>query len=58
LVHADRRTDMTKLVVAFCNFANASKDIKKTVLYNYVWCLFGLRTAGRITDREFISMGL
>ena len=22
----DRQTDMTKLIVAFCNFANASKD--------------------------------
>ena len=25
LLHADRRTDMTKLIVAFRNFANASK---------------------------------
>ena len=26
LFHADGRTDMTKLIVAFCNFANAPKD--------------------------------
>jgi hypothetical protein len=26
LFHADRRTDMTKLVVAFRNFANAPKN--------------------------------
>ena len=25
LLHADRRTDMTKLIVAFRNFANAPK---------------------------------
>ena len=28
LFHADRRTDMTKLVVAFRNFSNARKKIK------------------------------
>ena len=27
LLHADRRTDMTKLIVAFCNFANAPKTL-------------------------------
>ena len=26
LVHSDRRTDMTKLIVAFCNFANVPKN--------------------------------
>jgi hypothetical protein len=26
--HADRRTDMTKLIVAFRNFANAPKKIE------------------------------
>ena len=26
LVHADRRTDMTKLIVAFCNFTNVPKN--------------------------------
>jgi hypothetical protein len=26
LLHADRRTDMTKLIVAFSNFANAPKQ--------------------------------
>jgi hypothetical protein len=29
LFHVDRRTDMTKLVVAFRNFANASKKKRK-----------------------------
>jgi len=28
LFHADRRTDMTKLMVAFSSFANASKNHK------------------------------
>ena len=27
LFHAGGRTDMTKLMVAFCNFANTSKEI-------------------------------
>jgi len=27
LLHADRRTDMTKLIVAFLNFENTSKMI-------------------------------
>ena len=27
LFRADRRTDMTKLVVAFCNFLNAPKSM-------------------------------
>jgi hypothetical protein len=26
LFHADGRTDMTKLITAFCNFANAPKS--------------------------------
>ena len=29
LFHADRRTDMTKLIVAFRNFANAPKNALK-----------------------------
>ena len=29
LLFANRRTDMTKLVVAFRNFANAPKNVKK-----------------------------
>jgi len=29
LFHADRRTDMTKLTVAFCNFVNAPKQRNK-----------------------------
>jgi len=31
LLHADRRTDMTKLLVAFCNFAYAPKKIGNDV---------------------------
>ena len=31
LFHADRRTDMTKLIVAFRNFASAPKKETKTV---------------------------
>ena len=31
LFRADRRRDMTKLLVAFCNFANAHKKIGKDV---------------------------
>jgi len=30
LLRADRRTDITKLTVAFRNFANAPKNRKKT----------------------------
>jgi len=31
LFHADRRTDMTKLIDAFCNFANApKKELRKS----------------------------
>jgi len=26
LLHAERRTDMTKLIVTFCNLTNASKN--------------------------------
>ena len=29
LFHADRRTDVTKIIVAFRNFANASKKIRR-----------------------------
>jgi len=32
LFHAERRTDMTKLIVAFRNFVNASKDVKNSLL--------------------------
>jgi len=31
LSHADRRTDMTRLIVAFRNFANAPKNKARTV---------------------------
>ena len=29
LFHADGRTDMTNLIVAFCIFAKASQDVQK-----------------------------
>jgi len=32
LFHAERRTDMTKLIVAFQNFANALKNTFKSFL--------------------------
>jgi len=32
LFHADGRTDTTKLIAAFCNFANAPKNIQTSVL--------------------------
>jgi hypothetical protein len=31
LFHADRQADMTKLIIAFCSFANAPKTIRKLV---------------------------
>jgi hypothetical protein len=39
LFHADRRTDMTKLIVAFQNFANASKNAC-VLLPSYQWLLY------------------
>ena len=40
LFHADRRTDMTKLIVAFRNFANASKNIRSaTDLFTCCRCI-------------------
>ena len=30
LFHADGQTDMTKLTVAFCNFANGSKSERRS----------------------------
>jgi hypothetical protein len=38
LFHADRRTDMTKLIVAFRNFANAPKTVRPT-FYNIWLCV-------------------
>jgi hypothetical protein len=42
----DRRTDMTKLIVAFCNFANAPKngenvlvDERQLILQEGIFCL-------------------
>jgi hypothetical protein len=31
--HADRQTDITKLIVAFCNFANGHKIIKLNISF-------------------------
>jgi len=31
ILHADRRTDMTKLIFAFCSFANVSKKYYLTI---------------------------
>jgi len=35
LFHADRRTDMTKLIVAFRNFPNAPKNVPSEVCNTY-----------------------
>ena len=32
LLHAERRTDMTKIIVAFRNFANAPKNAQKNMV--------------------------
>ena len=42
LFHADRRTDMTKVIVAFRNFANAPKNENTTglIFYNASGVLF------------------
>ena len=40
LFHADRRTDMTKLKVAFRNFANASKNTRSAHGFIYVLSLY------------------
>jgi hypothetical protein len=39
--HADRRTDMTKLIVAFRKFANVPK---KTEFYSCNYCIFEVRS--------------
>jgi hypothetical protein len=48
LFHADRRTDMTKLIVAFRNFANAPK---RNILYpNIHFCLVNQRGYATLKD--------
>jgi hypothetical protein len=37
LIHADRRTDITKLIVAFRNFANARKNECHGVTMKVIW---------------------
>jgi hypothetical protein len=32
MLHTDRQTDKTKLIIAFCNFANAPENTKTTIL--------------------------
>jgi len=41
LIHADGRTDMTKLTVAFRNFANAPKNWKRERKVSWSRHLFG-----------------
>jgi hypothetical protein len=40
LFHADRRTDMTKLIVAFRNFANAPKNVEVKLTFVKVIFIF------------------
>ena len=43
LFHADGHTDITKLIVAFCNFANASKNFQhESLLQAFVICFSNL----------------
>jgi hypothetical protein len=35
LFYADGQTDMTKLIVAFCNFAKAPKDTQEKLYFNF-----------------------
>jgi hypothetical protein len=39
LFHANGRTDMTKLIVAFGNFAKAPKNLHCTCRLYYVFCM-------------------
>jgi hypothetical protein len=48
--HADRQTDMTKLVVAFCNFANVPK-----ILTYYL--LFDCKERGDVRGGDETSVG-
>jgi len=42
LFHADERIDITKLTVAFCNFANAPKKVSRVKLFIRKVCLYPL----------------
>jgi len=37
LFHVDGWTDMTKLIVAFCNFANVPKNVPLSSVMNVQW---------------------
>jgi hypothetical protein len=40
LYHADRQTDMTKLIVAFRNFSNAPKDFRSDFFLLFLFFFF------------------
>jgi hypothetical protein len=40
--HADRRTDMTKLIVYFCNFAEAPENELREITSFDIWYFGGL----------------
>jgi hypothetical protein len=54
LFHADKRTDMTKLIVAFHNFANIPKNVSNVPPAPKLWqrCLIQLPIALRLKDRK------
>ena len=45
-VWTDRRIDMTKLIVAFHNFANAPKNVQRTPNLSYTKCSKSMLTGG------------
>jgi hypothetical protein len=56
-LHWDRRRDMTVLMVAFCNFANASKDVSdkicrenRNAYFNVHWLFFYFLKSYRLWD--------
>jgi hypothetical protein len=54
LFHADRRTDMTTLIVAFQNLANAPKNVSNAKSTPKLWqrCLTELTIAIMLTDSK------
>jgi len=51
--HADRRTDMTKLIVAFCIFANAPENRILTAVWTFVQYLQLVRLFSLESEGEF-----
>jgi len=47
--HADRRTDMTKLIVAFHNFASAPKNVLKCVSISFPFVIMHRNSAALIS---------